>query len=248
MSSAVSRRVVIVDDELGVRSMVRDFLGRDGFDVIGCGSATEFDQACATAEPDLLLLDVCLPGENGLSIARRVRAEGDLPIIMISSADHVVDRVIGLEIGADDYLPKPFDLHELRARVRAVLRRSTPQPVTQPSRKACNLVPFGTVSLDLEGQALVAADGSRSSLTATEFAMLEAFARNPNRVLTRERLLDSTPGRSLEVYDRSVDLRVTRLRRKVEVDPSRPRVIRTVHGTGYVFVPPERKPGGAIAI
>jgi DNA-binding response OmpR family regulator len=245
--TAAARNLVIVDDEPGICRMVADFFGRDGFSVTTCGSAPELDRSLAEAEPDLVLLDVSLPGEDGLSIARRLRAAGGTPIIMLTSHDHVVDRVVGLEVGADDYLPKPFDLHELRARVRAVLRRSAPAAVRTDARHAPGLVSFGKVSLDLEAQALVGADGTRQPLTGTEFALLEAFARNPNRVLTRERLLDSTPGRTLEVFDRSVDLRVTRVRRKVEVDPSRPQVIRTVHGTGYIFVPPEARQRGAAA-
>jgi DNA-binding response OmpR family regulator len=246
MSAAALRNLVIVDDEPGICRLVADFFGRDGFSVIACGSASELDRSLERSSPDLVLLDVSLPGEDGLSIARRLRAAGETPIIMLTSHDHVVDRVVGLEVGADDYLPKPFDLHELRARVRAVLRRSAPRAPSD-ARAAAGLVPFGKVALDLEAQVLVANDGERLPLTCTEFALLEAFARNPNRVLTRERLLDSTPGRTLDVFDRSVDLRVTRVRRKVEVDPSRPQVIRTVHGTGYIYVPPEARQRGAAA-
>lgn len=240
-------RLIIVDDEAPLREMLADYLGRHGFAVRTADSGHALD-ACLAEEPiDLVLLDVNMPGEDGLAIARRLRAAGGPPIMMLTAADDVVDRVVGLELGADDYVTKPFDLRELRARVRAVLRRSAAPaeraaPVAPGAAPAAATVPFGKVSLDLDARCLVDADGRVEPLTAMEFDLLHVLAQNPHRVLTRDRLLDLAHNRDSDPFDRSIDIRITRIRRKVEIDPSKPEVIKTVRGAGYIYVPPKRRP------
>jgi len=234
-----SNRLVVVDDEPDIRAMVADYLGRDGYAVSRCASGAELETVLEAGPADLVVLDVSLPGEDGLSIARRLRATRSMPIIMLTAHDDVVDRIVGLEVGADDYMTKPFDLRELRARVRAVLRRSGSDGDANGAKPANDkLIPFGKVCLDLDGHCLLDGEGSQHRLTATEFDMLAAFAKNPNRVLSRERLLDTNFGRDEDPFDRSIDIRVTRIRKKVEVDAAKPQVIKTVRGAGYIYVPP----------
>lgn len=234
-------RLVVVDDEPDVRAMIADYFTRDGYQVRGCANGVELDKVLAATAPDLVVLDVSMPGEDGLSIARRLRAAGGTPIIMLTGMQDVVDRIVGLEVGADDYLAKPFDLRELRARIRAILRRTAPaamQPSAVPAPAPARQICFGKVSLDLGRHCLVDRAGTAIQLTATEFDLLAAFARSPNRVLSRERLLDAAPGREAEPFDRAIDIRVTRIRKKIEIDPAKPQVIKTVRGVGYIFVPP----------
>jgi len=243
MMQSDTSRLVVVDDEPDMRAMVADYLGRDGFAVSRCASGAELDAVLQSGPADLVVLDVSLPGEDGISIARRLRATGATPIIMLTALDDVVDRIVGLEVGADDYLTKPFDLRELRARVRAVLRRagSPSESIATDSALSSSddkLIPFGKVCLDLNGHCLIDRDGAEQRLTATEFDLLAAFARNPNRVMSREQLLDTNYGRDDDPFDRSIDIRVTRIRKKVEVDASKPQVIKTVRGVGYIYVPP----------
>ncbi|MBB4019854.1 two-component system phosphate regulon response regulator OmpR [Chelatococcus caeni] len=228
-----------MDDEAGVRETVSEFLASQGFAVRAAGDGRGLDQLLGEAAADLLLVDVNMPGEDGFSIARRVRATTQIPIIMLTAAGDIVDRVVGLELGADDYVTKPFDLRELKARIRAVLRRhgSAGGGLPEPAGAQASLVRFGTVLLDLDAHCLVRADGAREMLTAMEFDLMHVFLKNPNRVLTRDRLLDLAHHRDNEPFDRSIDVRVTRLRRKVEADPANPKVIKTVRGVGYMFSP-----------
>jgi two-component system OmpR family response regulator len=235
-------RLIVVDDEPELRKILSDYLGRHGFAVRAVAGAPELD-ACLTAEEaDLLILDIAMPGEDGLSIARRIRSRSAVPILMLTAATDIVDRVVGLEVGADDYVTKPFDLRELRARVRALLRRSEilASPASLPPQEnATKLIQFGPVVLDMDGHQLLQADGEVIALTSMEFDLLNAFAQNPNRVLTRDRLLDLAHHRGSEPFDRSIDIRIARLRRKIEPDPSKPQVIKTIHGSGYMFVSPK---------
>jgi two-component system phosphate regulon response regulator OmpR len=226
--------------------MIAEYLGRHGFAVRTAADARELDAQLAGDFPDLLILDINMPGEDGLSVARRLRIRSQVPILMLTAADDVIDRVVGLEVGADDYLTKPFDLRELRARVRALLRRATTPVAESPASTSVpppavlespSRIRFGRLLLDLDAQRLIAPDGSEQSLTAMEFDLLAAFARNPNRVLSRDRLLDLAHNRSSEAFDRSIDIRVARIRRKVEADPAKPQVIKTVRGAGYMFAP-----------
>jgi two-component system, OmpR family, response regulator len=239
MQRSDTARLIVVDDEPDIRAMVAEYLGQDGYAVSRCASGPELDAMLRSGPVDLILLDVSMPGEDGLSIARRLRASGTTPIIMLTALDDVVDRIVGLEVGADDYLTKPFDLRELRARVRAVLRRvasTTPgeDPESPPASR--DFASFGKVRLDLDGHCLVDREGKTERLTATEFDLLKTFAENPNRVMSRERLLDTTFGRD-DPLDRSIDIRIARIRKKVELDAAKPQVIRTVRGAGYIYVP-----------
>ena len=241
-----SARLVVVDDEPEIGAMIDDYLGGNGYTVCRCANAMELDAELAVGSPDLIILDVTMPGEDGVSIARRLRATGSTPIIMLTAMDDIIDRVVGLEVGADDYLTKPFDLRELRARVRAMLRRAgrTPALALEGSTETetRNLVPFGKMFLDVEARVLVDRQGDRAHLTSTEFNLLAAFADNPNRVLSRDCLLDTAPCRDRDPFDRAIDIRVTRIRKKIEIDPSKPQVIRTVRSVGYMYVPPRDMP------
>jgi len=231
-------RLVVVDDEPELRAMVAEYLGRHGFVVHTAANGAELDACMAEPMPDLLLLDVNMPGEDGFAIARRVRARSDVPILMLTAADDIVDRVVGLELGADDYVTKPFDLRELRARIQAILRRGRrAAPPVANEAVATAPVDFGDVMLDLDARRLLRRDGSELEITAMEFDLLAAFARNPNRVLSRERLLDLAHNRDTDAFDRSIDVRIARIRRKVEREPGKPQVIRTMRGAGYKFVP-----------
>jgi two-component system phosphate regulon response regulator OmpR len=241
-----SGRLIVVDDEPDLRGMIAEYLGKHGFAVRTAADGSELDIHLLGEPADLLILDVNMPGEDGFAIARRIRANSTLPILMLTAADDIVDRVVGLEIGADDYLTKPFDLRELRARIRALLRRAapaaaisvpTPQAPAAVNSDAKAKVRFGHMLLDFDAHRLIAADGTEMSLTTTEFELLEAFARHPNRVLSREQLLDLAHDPDSDVFDRSIDIRIARIRRKVELDPANPQTIKTVRGAGYMFVP-----------
>lgn len=233
--------ILVVDDEPDVLSMVSEYLGREGYSVGCCQSSSDLDRALEIETPDLLVLDVNLPDENGISVARRLQARRPLPIVMLTALADPIDRVVGLEVGADDYVTKPFDLRELSARVRAVLRRSNGAGVrSEPRHKLSKskVVSFGEAFLDLDARSLVDSDGRQISVTATEFEMLETFARHPNRVLSRDMLLGDASEHGSGCRDRAIDIRVTRLRKRVEPNPARPQVIRTVRSVGYVYVPP----------
>lgn len=237
-------RLIAVDDEPELREMLTEYLARHGFDVRGAAGGHELDEMLAERPADLLLLDVNMPGEDGLSIARRLRMTSTVPIMMLTSASDVIDRVVGLEIGADDYVTKPFDLRELLARIRSVLRRAKLEPATRANPVAESdgapasgrHVRFGSVRLDLDQRCLIRADGETSVLTAMEFDLLQAFAQHPDRVLNRDQLLDFAHNRGWEPFDRSIDIRVARIRRKIEIDPAKPEVIKTIRGVGYLFV------------
>jgi two-component system phosphate regulon response regulator OmpR len=239
-------RLIVVDDEPDLRGMIAEYLGKHGFMVRTAADGGELDVHLSGEPADLLILDVNMPGEDGFAIARRIRAKSALPILMLTAADDIVDRVVGLEIGADDYLTKPFDLRELRARIRALLRRATAPAAISPvvpehpaaaKSEATSKVQFGPMLLDLDTHRLIAPDGAEMTLTATEFDLLEAFARHPNRVLSREQLLDLAHDPKSDVFDRSIDIRIARIRRKIEQDPTNPQTIKTVRGAGYMFVP-----------
>jgi DNA-binding response OmpR family regulator len=238
--AADAPRVVVVDDEPGLRDMVAEYLGRHGMAVRAAADGQALDRCLAEAPADLVLLDVNMPGEDGFTVARRLRAGGaDLAIIMVTAAGEVVDRIVGLEIGADDYITKPFDLRELRARVRSVLRRTravAPAPAAAADTGGSR-VHFGVMTLDLAARRLLGPDGGERKLTAMEFDLLAVFAQNPNRVLSRDRLLDLAHHKADAPFDRSIDIRIARLRRKIEPDPGKPQLIKTVRGGGYMFVP-----------
>ena len=229
-------RILLVEDDPTIRAMTQLSLQRDGFAV-----DTAVDGAAGLAQfrsqlPDLVLLDVRLPGEDGLALARWLRERHDVAIIMLTAAGEVIDRVVGLEVGADDYIGKPFDLRELLARMKSVLRRAE-KSRTQPASSGSRRIPFGNCQLDLDRHQLISASGDDIALTAMEFDLLRAFAEHPNRVLSRDQLLTLTRNREWEPFDRSIDIRIARLRRKIEDDPDNPKTIKTIRGSGYIFIP-----------
>jgi DNA-binding response OmpR family regulator len=227
--------VLIVDDEADLRAMLGEYLGAHGIAVRGLDSGAKLVEEIARHRPDLILLDVNMPGEDGFTHLRRLRElDAALPVIMLTAAGRVEQRVGGLRGGADDYVVKPFDVRELLARIRAVLERTAG---SRAAAAAPALAPFGPLAVDLAGRRLLSSTGVEIPLTAGEFDLVALFAANPRKVLSRSRLraLDQRPDGSDN--DRSVDIRVTRLRRKIEPDPERPTLIRTVRGEGYVFDP-----------
>jgi len=239
--------IIIVDDEAPAREMVGEYLKMHGFAVTLCDGGKSLRTAIDTNVPDLVVLDLNMPEEDGLSIIRDLKGRTNVPIIMLTATASPIDRVVGLELGADDYVAKPCELRELMARIRSVLRRSVPLKAAAGSEsvgdKAAKdqLVRFGTKWLDLEAQALRDDEGNEHPLTASEFGLLKVFAANPKRVLSRERLLELANARDSEAFDRAVDLRIMRIRRKIEPDPTKPAVIRTIRGGGYLFSPASEK-------
>ena len=228
--------IVVVEDEATQRHLLVDYLARHNFRVSGLTGGADLRKLVERDRPALVLLDVGLPGEDGFAIARWLRERsGRIGIIMVTAATDTVDRVVGLETGADDYIAKPFDPRELLARVKSVLRRTTgAAPPTAGPR-----IRMGCRVLDLEKRVLVdPTNGTEEALTASEFDLLKIFAEHPNKPLQRDWLLEVTAHRDMEPFDRAIDLRITRLRRKVEFDPAHPNAIRTIRGVGYMFVPP----------
>jgi two-component system, OmpR family, response regulator len=232
---AMPQRVLIVDDDANIRETTADYLKGHGFDVTVAADGAQMRAAISAAEPQLVLLDLNLPGEDGLSLTRWLRANHDVAIIMVTGAGEVVDRVVGLEVGADDYLAKPFDLRELLARAKSVLRRAGERPAATRAAGAGTKVRVGRCTLDLATHLLAGEDGADVPITGMEFDLLRVFIENANRVLSRDQLLTLTRNREWEPFDRSIDIRIARLRRKIEPDPARPSVIRTVRGAGYLF-------------
>jgi DNA-binding response OmpR family regulator len=241
-----SARLLVVDDDPSIRTMLREYLQGHGYEVAEAGGGPQMREQLERDLPDAVLLDVRLPGEDGLVLARYLREHYDVGIIMVTASGDVVDRVVGLELGADDYIAKPFDLRELLARLKSVLRRlqgaptakgqpeGEPQLTGAPSKRKR----FGRCEIDLESHRMFEVGGPEVTITAMEFDLLNTFLSNPNRVLTRDQLLMQTRHREWEPFDRSIDIRIGRLRRKVEPDPrGEPQCIRTVRNAGYMFVP-----------
>ncbi|KSV72421.1 hypothetical protein N183_26505 [Sinorhizobium sp. Sb3] len=227
--------VLIVDDDPRIRQMLSRYFEGEGYRVTLAGDGREMRNKLEKAHVDIVLLDLGLPGEDGLSLARELRAHSDIPIIMLTGRDDVVDRVVGLEIGADDYVTKPFHLREVLARVRSALRRRRPPPASVPEVQTSETFCFEGLRLDVACRRLTSKDGGEIALTTAEFDMLCTLVRHAGRVLKRDVLMDLTRGRSLEAYDRVIDAQIARLRRKIERDPRRPELIKSVRGVGYVF-------------
>lgn len=230
-------KIVIVDDDARIRDLLRRFLAQEGYDVLLAEDARALQRITQRETVDLLVLDVMLPGENGLSICRRLRQAGDkTPIIMLTAKGEDVDRILGLEIGADDYLGKPFNPRELLARIHAVLRRRPVIEAPGAPTAEQEVMRFGEFSFDLAARQL-SRNGQEIPLTTGEFAMLKALVRHPRQSLSRDKLAQLARGRDFEPFDRSLDVQISRLRKLIEVDPANPRIIQTVWGVGYVFVP-----------
>ena len=238
--AAEDRHILVVDDEADVRQMLQEYLMLQGFAVSTADSAPSARLVLGARAVDMLVLDLRMPGEDGLCLARELCGRG-IAIIILTACSGVVDRVVGLELGADDYVAKPFDPPELLARIRSVLRRVKPATPPGPVRDRRH-VRFGLHLLDLDARRLFACDGGEVPITAMEFDLLEAFSSNPNRVLSRDRLLELAHRAGGDPFDRSIDTRVARLRQKLEPCPGKPQAIRTVRGAGYMFVPATAPP------
>ncbi len=237
----MSKKILVVDDDPELRKLLQTYLGRAGYDVLLLPDPQNLLPTLERFAPQLVVLDVMMPGEDGLAALRRLRAAGDsTPVVMLTARDETVDRIVGLEMGADDYLGKPFEPRELLARIEAVLRR----PPLQRFEGSAKPFAFGPFVCDLERRELLR-DGRPVDLTTHEFELLATFIRHANKPLKRDRLLALTSPESTEAFDRAIDVRVHRLRRAIEDDPSKPRYIQTVWGLGYVFVPDGAAPPGA---
>lgn len=236
MSDSKSK-ILVVDDDVRLRDLLRRYLTEQGFQVVVAENAVAMNKLWLRERYDLLVLDLMLPGEDGLAICRRLRGAGDnTPIIMLTAKGDEVDRIIGLEMGADDYLPKPFNPRELVARINAVLRRKTPDEVPGAPSESSQIFEFGGFTLDLSTRSLKK-NGESVNLTTGEFSVLKVFARHARQPLSREKLMELARGREYEVFDRSLDVQISRLRKLIEVDPTNPQYIQTVWGLGYVFIP-----------
>ena len=231
---------LVYDDERVLREMLQEYLIKRGFRVALAADANALREAIEAEPPDLILLDINMPDEDGLTALRALRVSEDVPVVMLTAAGETVDRIIGLEMGADDYLGKPFDLRELEARIKAVLRRRSNGAGAAPTETlgtARRNVAFGDFTLDLDGARMIDGEGQELPLTAMEFRLLKLFAENRGRVLNRDQILEQAHDRSWDPFDRSIDIRISRLRRKIERNPQKPSLIRTVRGIGYVFDP-----------
>ena len=226
-------KLLVVDDDPELRELITAYLSKQGYDIVAVGDGRAMDHAFAAGGVDLVLLDLMLPGEDGLDIAKRLKQTTDVPIIIVSAQGEEIDRIVGLEVGADDYIGKPFNPRELLARVRAVLRRVRGSGTVGPLAR---IVEFGDFRLDLNAHSL-SRDGTTVPLTSGEFDLLGILVRHPNQVLDRDRILDLLTGAERSPFDRSIDVRITRLRSKIEPDPSSPVFIRTIWGKGYMFCP-----------
>jgi DNA-binding response OmpR family regulator len=235
---APAATLLMVEDDPEIGRLVGDFLRREGFEITIAPDGKAMDEAMRRVRPDLLILDLMLPGEDGLSICRRLRADDSIPILMLTAKSDEIDRVVGLEMGADDYLAKPFGPRELLARVRALLRRARAAPAQPASRR----YGFDRFVLDLDARSFERADGEAAQpLTSAEFDLLACFVQRPRRVLTRDQLLDWTHGRAADPYDRSIDMLISRLRKKLEAAGASGDLVSTIRNGGYLFTPEVRR-------
>lgn len=228
-------RIIVCDDEEPMREMLEELLTEEGYSVATARGGAELRQLVPKLRPDLVICDLKMPGEDGLSLTRWLRAESHCAVLMLTGMGSVLDRVVGLEMGADDYLPKPFEPAELRSRIKAILRR-TMAPVHAHGRPPARMR-IGRCVLDVELKTLFDQNGEKLPLTAMEFDLLYTFATHAKRVLSRDQLLEMAHHQRWDPFDRSIDIRITRLRKKIEIDPSKPQVLRTVRGEGYMLVP-----------
>lgn len=230
-------KLLVVDDDPRLRDLLRRYLGENGFQVFVADNGVTMNRLWLRERFDALILDLMMPGEDGLQILRRLREQKDMtPIIMLTARGEDVDRIVGLEMGADDYIPKPFNPRELLARIHAVLRRRPVADAPGAPSMTDEVVKFGEFQLDL-GTRVLRKNGEPVPLTTGEFAVLKAFARHPKQPLSRDKLMEIARGREYEAFDRSLDVQVSRLRKMIEPDPSKPRFLQTVWGVGYVFIP-----------
>ncbi len=236
--SGVPPHVLVVDDDSQMREMIAEYLAEYDFRVTGAADGPGMRKVLASSVVDLIVLDLRLPAEDGMSIARALRADSSIPIIMLTGRKDDVDRIMGLELGADDYLTKPVNLRELLARIRTVLRRAHARPSERSRAGEVRAYRFAGWELDLRTRKLASPAGSIVELTNAEFGLLTAFLHSPRHILSRDQLLELSKGYEDDVFDRSIDVQVLRLRRKIEADPSRPDLIKTERGAGYYFDAP----------
>ena len=227
--------ILVVDDDSQVRQLIGRFLRENGYRVTGVRDGREMRSTLASADVDLIILDLMLPGTSGLDLCRELRASSSLPIIMLTAKGEDTDRIVGLELGADDYLPKPFNPRELLARIRAVLRRAAAQP--REAAQGGRLITFAGWTLDPLRREVTSADGVVVDLSGGEYDVLIAFVEHPNRILSREQLLELARNRVPNPFDRSIDVQISRIRRKLEIGENSPLLIKTVRGAGYIFLP-----------
>lgn len=232
---AENKKILMVDDDLRMRELLQRYLTEQGFDIKTVSDSKEMDTVLETEQFDLFVLDLMLPGEDGLAICRRLRGNNIItPIIMLTARGDEVDRIIGLEMGADDYLPKPFNPRELLARINAVMRRHEQNPIANVT--TAETFQFGDFIFDAANRSLTK-NGENITITSGEFALLKVFTEHPRQPLSRDRLMQLARGRELDVFDRSIDVQVSRLRRLIEPNPAQPRFLKTMWGFGYVFIP-----------
>lgn len=229
-------RIIVCDDEEPMRELLEELLTDEGYAVITARDGADLRRLVPQVRPDLVICDLRMPGEDGLSLTRWLRAESHAAVLLLTGMGSVLDRVVGLEMGADDYLPKPFEPAELRSRIKAVLRR-TMAPVHVTNGRPASRTRIGRCVVDVEQKTMFDENGEQVPLTSMEFDLLYTFISHPKRVLTRDQLLEMAHHQRWDPFDRSVDIRITRLRKKIEVDPSKPAVLRTVRGEGYMLVP-----------
>jgi DNA-binding response OmpR family regulator len=243
--SSYQPRLIFVDDEADLRDMMADYMERENWSVRTASCGKSLDVLLEQGDADLIVLDINMPDEDGLSILRRIRRTQTTPVVMLTAASNIADKIAGLDMGADDYMTKPFDLRELKTRIKAVLRRR-PLPAGAMAKDdheaglPKNIRPFGKLFVDLDARSLVHADGTCEPVTAMEFDLLQVFLQNPDRVLTRDRLLDLAHNRDNDPFDRSIDVRIARIRKKVEHNPAKPQALKTIRGAGYIYTPAKR--------
>jgi DNA-binding response OmpR family regulator len=237
--STESHKILVCDDEEDIREMLQEYLSKRGYQVQTARSSTELLDVLGAGPVDLILLDINMPGQDGLTTLRNLRADDQTPVVMLTAAGEVMDRILGLEMGADDYMAKPVDLRELEARIKAILRRKIEPaaPAAATASPVGSTAAFGSFTLDMSAAKLLAEDGTEVPLTAMEFNLLKVFAENRGRVLNRDQILEQAHDRSWDPFDRSIDIRISRLRRKIEANPQKPSIIRTVRGIGYIYDP-----------
>ena len=234
---SLNAHVLVCDDELDVREMLQEYLSKRGFKVSVAAGGEELRAILAVNDVDVMIMDINMPKEDGLSILRSLRPDNMTPVIMLTAAGEVVDRIIGLEMGADDYLGKPVDLRELEARIKAILRRNAAAKSVQAELPDGTGAMFGDFVLDVDAAKLLDKEGNEVPLTAMEYSLLKLFAENKGRVLNRDQILEKAHDRSWDPFDRSIDIRISRLRRKLEPNPEKPEIIKTVRGIGYLYDP-----------
>lgn len=237
MSEAIfTAHILVVDDDPRIRNLLSRYFEDEGYTVSCAIDGRDMRAQMKQKEVDAILLDLSLPGgQDGLDLAREIRSQSDVPIMMLTGRHDVVDRIVGLEVGADDYLAKPFHLREVHARLKSILRRRNPAPMTKDAAAPEDVLAFEGWSLNISRRTLQDPSSQEVDLTTGEFDMLVTLARNAGRVLSRDQLMDMTRGRQLEAFDRAVDAQIVRLRRKIEADPKHPQLVKSVRGVGYVF-------------